>query len=359
MMISRSIKKSQLLRALSLLGIFTLMLLLIIGCDDKEDKENAVETIPVEIVEVKNLLLEPTLSFSGTIEPWREASLGAQIPGQIEKIFFEIGDKVKAGEILVQMSGEQLTQAKAQFISVEKDWNRMKNLLNKGTITQQAFDRIDAAYQAAKAGYDLVLQSTRIKAPFPGVISDKYLEEGEVFTLFPGAAGSPAIVRLMLLDTIKVVISVSEVKYAEISEGQKAALTLDAFPNTKFIGAVSQIAPTLDIRSRTADVEIKFVNKENKIKPGMFGMIELSIKPRKLLVVNREALIRQEGTGIYFVYKVQGNTAVRQDVIVADNYGERVSIHDGLQAGDFVITTGKMMIGNGSQVEIKSSEVSR
>ncbi|MFQ6618536.1 MAG: biotin/lipoyl-binding protein, partial [Fidelibacterota bacterium] len=74
------------------------------------------------------------LSFSGTIEPWREASLGAQMPGKIEKIFAQVGEEVETGELLVQMTGEQLTQAQAQLTSVEKDWNRMKSLLEKGFI---------------------------------------------------------------------------------------------------------------------------------------------------------------------------------------------------------------------------------
>jgi multidrug efflux pump subunit AcrA (membrane-fusion protein) len=91
----------------------------------------------------------------------------------------------------------------------------------------------------------------------------------------------------MLLDTVKVVISVSETEYTEISKGQEALLVLDAYPNMEFVGEVSLIAPTLDTRSRTADVEVKFSNQDGKIRPGMFGLIKLSLTPRELLLVNR------------------------------------------------------------------------
>ena len=136
------------------------------------------------------------------------------------------------------MGSETLIQVRASFDATEKDWNRIKSLREAGTVSQQTYDRTQAAFDAAKATYEKTLASTQLRAPFSGIISQKYLEEGEVFTLFAGAAGSPAIVRLMILDTVKVVISVSETEYAEVSEGQEALLLLDAYPDMEFAGEV-------------------------------------------------------------------------------------------------------------------------
>ena len=326
------------------------------GGDTNDTSKLENDVIPVHTVMVTEEEVTPVLEYSGTVEPWVEAALGSEIPGRIEHLHCDVGDTVQAGFLIAEMGSETLIQVRANFDVTEKDWNRIKSLREAGTVSQQTYDRTQAAFDAAKATYEKTLASTQLRAPFSGIITQKYLEEGEVFTLFPGATGSPAIVRLMLLDTVKVVISVSETEYAETSKGQQALLVLDAYPDMEFIGEVSLIAPTLDTRSRTADVEVKFSNQDGRIRPGMFGLVKLSLTPRVLLLVNREVLIKQEGTGISFVYRVEDNAAVRQDVIVGGKYGERVHIRTGLQAGDLVITTGKMMVRSGVQVEVKSSE---
>jgi RND family efflux transporter MFP subunit len=338
------------------------LIILLSGCgkdSDNDSTNHADAAIPVHTVMVTEEEVTPVLDYSGTVEPWAEAALGSEIPGRIETLHCDVGDTVQAGFLIAEMGSETLIQVRANFDATEKDWNRIKSLREVGTVSQQTYDRTQAAFDAAKATYEKTLASTQLRAPFSGVITQKYLDEGEVFTLFPGPAGSPAIVRLMLLDTVKVVISVSETEYTEISKGQEALLVLDAYPNMEFVGEVSLIAPTLDTRSRTADVEVKFSNQDGKIRPGMFGLIKLSLTPRELLLVNREVLIRQEGTGISFVYRVENEVAVRQDITVGGKYGEQVHIRKGLQAGDQVITTGKMLVGSGAQVEVKSSEVSR
>ncbi len=332
------------------------------GCGKDADSDSidlADTAIPVHTVVVTEEEVTPVLEFSGTVEPWAEAALGSEIPGRIEHLHCDVGDTVRAGFLIAELGSETLIQVRANYDVMEKDWNRIKSLRESGTVSQQTYDRTQAAYDAARATYEKTLASTQLKAPFAGVITHRYLDEGEIFTLMPGAAGSPAIVRLMLLDTVKVVISVSEIEYAEVSKGQEAILVLDAHPDMEFAGEVSRIAPTLDTRSRTADVEVKFSNQDGRIRPGMFGVIRLSLVPRKLLLVNRDALIRQEGTGINFVYRVEGNTSVRQNVLMGSEFGGRVHIRDGLQASDLVITAGKMMIKNGSRVEIVSQEVTR
>ena len=336
--------------------------ILLSGCgkDSNSDSANRAETaIPVHMVIVTEEEVTPVLEYSGTVKPWAEAALGSEIPGRIEHLHCDVGDTVQAGFLIAEMGSETLIQVQANFDATEKDWNRIKSLRKAGTVSQQTYDRTQAAFDVAKATYEKTLASTQLRAPFSGVITQKYLEEGEVFTLFPGATGSPAIVRLMLLDTVKVVISVSEIEYTEISKGQKALLVLDAHPDTVFTGAVSLVAPTLDTRSRTADVEVKFINQDGKIRPGMFGLVKLSLTPRVLLLVNREVLIKQEGTGISFVYLVENGTAVRQDITVEAKYGERVHISEGLHAGDLVITAGKMKVKSGSRVEVSAAERSR
>jgi len=342
--------------------LFIIFLLIAIsGCGGSSDdnSENTKEAIiPVYAEKVVSEEISPKLDYSGTIEPWNEAALGSEIPGRVKRLYCDIGDKVKAGFLIAEMSGEALIQAQANYEAVNKDWERIKSLYEKGTVTKQVYDQTQAAYDAAKATFDKVSASTQIRAPFSGVITHKYLEEGEIFTLFPGAAGSPAIVRLMQLDTVKVKISVTESEYPQIAINQKATLILDSYSDIEYEGHISRIAPTLNMRTKTADIEITFANQDNKIRPGMFGAVSIYLEPRQLLLIDRDALIRQEGTGIYYVYKIEDNRAVRINIERNNSYGGQVEILSGLHVGNMVITTGKTKVGNGSKVKIVASEVS-
>ena len=333
------------------------LMLSLSGCGGgPEEKEVATEAIPVEVTFATRADLERTLSFSGTVEPWREASLGAQISGKIEKIFVEVGEEVKARKPLVQMTGEQLTSAKAQLTSTEKDWNRMRVLLEKGTITQQAFDKIDASYEAARANYELVLESTRIKAPFSGTITAKYLEEGEVFTLFGGAAGSPAILEIMQLDPVKVIVQIPEREIPHIKPGLRATVDVDGYPNKTFKGKVYLVEPAADKKTHTVAVRIMIPNNNRRLKPGMFANVEISLGTVFTLLVPRDALVREVGTGKHHLFVVDRDTARRREVALGQRYGEMVAIESGLSSGELVITTGRTLVNEGTQVSITKDE---
>lgn len=299
--------------------------------------------------------LERALSFSGTIEPWRDASLGAQISGRVEKIFVEVGEEITSGTLLVQMSGEQLTQAEAQFRSAEKDWRRMKSLLDKGTITQQAFEKIDAGYEAARAGYELVLESTRIKAPFYGTITAKYLEEGEVFTLMPGAAGSPAILEIMQLDPVKVMLQVAERDVPEVRRGMSVRLTTDAYPEREFTGKVNRIDPTIDPRSRMGGVELQIGNPGHLLKPGMFARVKVVLEERRgALTLPPECVLSENGET--FVYLIEEGLAARRSVEIGLSTTEVTEVLSGITSEDSVISVGQRVVAPGQRVKVLNPE---
>jgi membrane fusion protein (multidrug efflux system) len=325
------------------------------GCGGvPEEGDKLAEAIPVEVTVPTAGDLEQTLSFSGTIQPWRDASLGAQISGRVEEIIVEVGDDVTSGQLLVQMSGEQLTQAEAQFRSAEKDWRRMKSLLDKGTITQQAFDKVDAGYEAAKASYELVLESTRIKAPFSGTITAKYLEEGEVFTLMPGAAGSPAILEVMQLDPVKVMLQVAERDLPEIRKGMSVRLSTDAFPQREFVGRVNRVDPTIDPRSRMGGVELQIGNPGRLLKPGMFARVTVVLaEHRNTLTLPAECVLSENQET--FVYVVNGGVARKRLVQTGLGTSELVEILSGVTAEDSVIRVGQRIVLPGQEVKIVES----
>lgn len=331
------------------------------GCGREEiaDRPDAA-AVPVAVATVALGRVVPVLDYSGTIEGWREASVGAVMSGRVERFLVKAGDRVRAGDLLVEMTGEQLTQAEAQFVAAEKDWERMTRLLERGAITQQAFDRVDAGYQAAKASYELVLESTRIRAPFNGVVSGTYLEEGEVFVVMPGgAASTPAVVEIVQMDTVKVRIAVPERDLPEVRTGLSADLTVASRPGRTFKGVVDLLEPVLRTGTRTATAEIAVPNTDEVLRPGMFAHVSLALAPREVLLVPFDAVVQQEGAGIYYAMVVDDGRARRADLELGKLYGESYEVVQGLAAGDTVITSGRYRLPDGAAVDIRSEEGGR
>lgn len=321
------------------------------GCGRSGEEETAVEeTFPVETVEVGYRNVAPVLSYSGTVVPVRKALLGAQIQGPIEKLHVDVGDEVSEGDLLVELATEQLTQAEARYLAVEKDWERMKSLLQKGAITEQVFDQTDAGYQAARATYDMVLEGTRIRAPFDGVITERFFDEGEVFTLMPVATPKPAILELSNVDQVKVLVEVAAKERRLARVGLPAAVTVDAYPRRVFRGTLKRIDPGLDRRSGTSTADIIIENRGGELRPGMFTDVELTLSEKEGLLVTRDAMIRQEGTGSFYAYVVENGTAHRRSLVLGEGFGEQVEVLEGLAAGDIVVTAGRYKLHDGATV---------
>jgi membrane fusion protein (multidrug efflux system) len=327
-------------------------LLVIAGCGGGggETASSEEERFPVEVVKAEYASVAPTLSYSGTVIAGRKALLGAQIQGAIEKLYVDTGDKVRKGDLLVELASEQLTSAEAQYLATEKDWNRMKSLLESGAVTQQAFDRAGAGYQAVKATYEMVLESTRIRAPFDGVITGRYLDEGEVFTMMSTATSSPAILELSNIDEVKVLVEVAAKERPLARVGLLATVKVDAHPGHTFSGSVKRIDPGLDRMSRTSTADVLIANPRGELMPGMFADVELTLSEKEGLLVTRDAMIRQEGTGSFYAYVVENGTAQRRSLTLGDGFGEKVEVLAGLSDGDLVITAGRYKLHDGAPV---------
>jgi membrane fusion protein (multidrug efflux system) len=354
--------KGRSARLLATLTLAAALGIAISGCGGRggEAAETEERVIPVEVSAVIRETVTPELSFSGDIAPSREASVGAMMSGQVRRILVEPGDRVEEGDLLAEMAGEQLTQAEAQYVAAKKDWERMTRLLEKGAITQQAYDQVDAGYQAAKAGYELVLESTMLRAPFGGVVSATYLEEGEVFVVMPGGnASTPAVVEVVRMDEVKVRIAISERDLPEVRKGLRATVEVATYPDRVFEGRVTLIEPVVSSMTRTAAAEVTIPNGRELLRPGMFANLTLELAPREVLLVTHDGVLQQEGTGRYFAMLHEDGVARRVDVVLGHASGESHEVLSGLDAGQEVITTGRYRLADGARVSVAREEGDR
>jgi RND family efflux transporter MFP subunit len=309
--------------------------------------------IPVETKKVEKSNINQTIDLVGTLYAWKEANLGAQTTGRIEKIFVEEGNEVKEGALLFQMDDTQLAQAKIQYEVAKDDYNRMKPLNERGSISKQQFDKVKAGYETAEYAYKLLLANTQFKAPFSGVITSKKLNEGEVFLLAPGGSGAPAVVTLMQLNPLKLKAGISEMNFKDIQLGQNADVQADAYPGILFSGVIDKINPTINPATRTFDIEIKIPNDERKLRPGMYVNATIHLGQVSVLVVDRSAILKQIGTFTFYAFVTEGDKAVRRTVKTGKEFEDKLEIIEGLNEGDNLIVTGQVRVKDGSTVAIK------
>jgi len=333
------------------------ILILLAGCkNNKKQNQSAENRIPITVTQSEKEKYIPVLDYSGTAKANKEANLGTSIPGRVEKIYFNEGDKVQKGELIAELSSELYLQALVEKQTLEKDFKRIARLKEKGSVTQQDFDHIKAKYEASKAKTQLMKKNTEIRAPFRGTIIDYLVKEGENFLFSPslkvGYSMTSGVVKLMQLDKIRVEIDVNEKDIPGINVGQKARVIFDAYPQKNYSGEVTQIAPVLSTLTRTAKVEVTIPNEELLVKPGMYAKVNLVMPEKEAVFVPLEAIYRQPGTGNDYVFQVKNNKAHRIKIQRIDNLNDKVAVK-GIGPEITIAVAGKNKLSEGSMVKIK------
>ena len=349
------------------------------GCSNKSKQETGeTTTVPVKISKVQRGNITESYSFTGNIQPWKEVNIVPDLPGKVARIYVEVGDRVEQGQILAELDTRtaklQLEQAEAglavaqaNFHSASRDWERMQNLHKKGTLSPQQYEKAQLAYEAAKAQLQQAkaalnlakhqLEVSIMKAPFNGIITGKNINEGEYIN--PAMGGmrpqGSSVVTLMDLSKVKIEIHVSERDVGKIHIGQKANITVDAYPGKKFHGEVSNINPAADPMTRSFAVEITVANPEMKLRAGMFARVEIVTAERKnVLLIPVDGILSKGSKSYAFV--VENGKARKRPLQLGLQEGSMVQVVSGLQEGEKIITIGKEMVKDGTEVAIQGGE---
>jgi len=324
-------------------------LIMLIACSKKEENKPEVESIGKNYVKValaKQKTIEKFLLFTGNLEAVQEAYIGSGMSLRIKDILVDEGDIVNEGDTLVLMDDAQLKQAEAQLISAEKDYNRMKALKEKGSISSQSFDQIEAGYKAAKAGYEFMKNNTEITAPFSGVITAKLKKAGEEFTPMMGGA----ILKLVNINKLKIKVCISDKDINLVKKGQRAKIFVDSYPDKAFPGSVNYVSPEADRMSGTFTCEILIDNKDERLKPGQYAKVKIIIAERKnVVVVPQNAVVNNNE-----IFIVENDKAIKRTIILGLQNENEIEVVKGVLAGETVVVSGNVGLKDDSQVEIKN-----
>ena len=305
-------------------------------------------------MQIAKTKISRTVDYTATIQAYEEVNMAPSTPGRVDKIYVEVGDRVQKGQKLFLMDRTQYYANKIQLANLEKDLARMDTLMKVGSIKAQTYDQTKAQYEVTKTNVDFMEENTLLEAPFGGIITGRYLEDGELYSGAPGMSGKAAVVTLMQINPVKIIVSISEQNYPLIKNGMIARITADVYPDKEFTGKIFRVHPTIDPMSRTFRAEIQISNGNEVLRPGMFARVYIDMGEVEAFVVPSSSVLVQEGTNDRFIFVADGNTASRRVVIPGKRFDDKVEIAEGdLKEGDNLVVDGQARLKDGLSIEIE------
>lgn len=321
------------------------------GMAEAIDSANVSIAVKTAIVEKRPV--ERIVEYSSTLVPFEEVHFSPASPGRIESLKVEIGDRVSKGSVIAVMDQTQLNQARVQLALLKTEYRRFDTLISTGSIPQQQYDQIKTQYEVAKSNYEFLNKNTHLTAPFSGIVSGKYYEEGEMYSGTPNAKiGKAAIVSLVQINPIKAIINISESYFPMVKKGMKAKATSDIYPEEVFQGEAIRIYPVVNEATRTFQVEIKIDNPQEKLRPGMFVRIHLAFGMDEALLVPSVAVLKQTGTNNRYLFVNNQNKAEMRLVKIGSLFDDYLEIREGLNEGEELVVVGQNKLSNNSALEI-------
>ena len=336
--------------------LFAASTALVAGCSQNSAPPPAP---PVQVVAVaaQQKPVTERISLVGTTAANEFVAIKNEIDGRIETINFDEGKPVQKGQLLIKLDqgklAASLQQAEANARLSDANLKRSETLFANKTISQQEFDQATSRFEADRAALELVrqqLKDTTIFAPFDGVMGARLVSAGQVI------AKSTELTSVVSLDPIKVELKVPERFVSQLRVGQTIAITVATYPEEKFQGEVYFIDPRMDETTRTALLKAKVANADQRLKPGMFGNLDLSLRVRdRAIVIPESAIMYQGDRASVFVVDAQQTAQLRPVKVGLRLVGE-TEIAEGLNPGELVVAEGFQKLQPGAKVILSNAK---
>lgn len=329
----------------------------------------------VDMAAVKKGGVAAHLTVVGNLIGLQTVDVAPRTNGRLVSVNIQLGDPVRRGQVLAKVEDreivEQVSQAEAsQQVSkatirqreadlkvAEVNFERSKNLFQRQLLAKQALDDAESKFLAAEAQIDLSkaqlmqadarlqelrinLQNTNVTSPVDGFVGKRNVDPGAM------VSQNTPIASVVEISRLKMVVNVVEKDIRLVTVGDSGDVDVDAYPGEKFRGRIARVAPVLDPATRTATMEIEIANSDNRLKPGMYARVSLTVEERQdTLVAPKTAVIDFESKrGVWMAN--QDNRAIFKPVELGLEDVDRVEITAGLKEGDRIVTTGAAAVRN-------------
>jgi len=324
--------------------------------EKEETKEE--EPVPVELAEVRLCDLPSYLSATATLDPEKRAEILAKIDGEILRIETEEGDYVSTGQVLAILDGAvqrvALEECEARLHALDLDLQRIRaldeeQLASKKDLqdSRSAFDQAAAQRKSAQ----LMLDYTRIVAPFSGQITERFVDPGQTV-----APGTP-LFAIVDSDPLLARIYLPEKEAVKIVPGQGVVISPDTDPTLQARGEVLRIAPVVDSRTGTVKVTCRVSQRAVALRPGSFVRVKVETDVQQDVVVIPKRALVSEGADTY-VFKAVADSVVKVGIVIGHSNRILVEVTEGLVVDERVVTVGHGALKTGCKIrEIKRQPV--
>jgi membrane fusion protein (multidrug efflux system) len=330
--------------------------------DRTEDPSATAAEVTVQVRPVVQKELSFTFSAAGTINPQRQVTVSAEIPGRVVSVPAQSGSMVTSGQELIRLDDReirlQITEASSsitreQVEVARQDYERKQRLFDDGAVTRSVLDQsknhylgLDSAYRSAQARIAQLREratKARITSPLTGTVARLEVEPGE----FVGPGTPVAVIEDM--EEVLVMVEVADREVVRLRPLQVVEATSDAFPGRIFSGVIERVGSTANPVTRAFEVEARIANPEGELRSGMIISLRIVLDKRSTLVVPAEALLETRG-GTARVFVVSDGVAHSLEVNIGRRSDRDVELVSGLQEGDEVIVAGHDRVKDGQPV---------
>jgi RND family efflux transporter MFP subunit len=322
------------------------------------EEEKKVIPIPVEVESVEVGDISSNYMTTAVLEAKEEAFVVARASGIIEEIMVEEGDYVEKGQVLASLEPERyqlnLRRAKADLQGIEKELAKLKKVYNKKLVSDDAFDKITAQYEAAKAVLalaELDLKEATIVAPISGYIAERNAKVGNLTESFQRERMFHIVQQKQLYG----IVHLPESELSQVHKNQKASLAIGALDGQVVDAFVERISPVIDATTGTFKVTLRVPNQDNQLKAGMFSQVSLNYDTRKnATLLPRKAMLAMDDKVNVFVIDEQG-TAKKVSIKIGYQEGKYVEVTEGLVGNEQVVVTGHQNLKDSAVVTVVNS----
>jgi RND family efflux transporter MFP subunit len=392
-----------------LFALFFLTSLISSGCSRPESAGAQTRKPPgaVKVVDVESVKQESVhraVDVIGTLAALDEVTISSEVDGPVSKILADLGDPVKAGQVMVELDREKLQynldqqkatfasalakyggadlshlpaieetpdvqKAKAELVQAQQGYSRVQGLIKRGLIPQQQVEDAEALLHSKQASYDSALLNARnlrafidgsdasmkfaerqvrdtyIRAPFDGYVSKRLVSIGQLVK-----AQTPVMV-VVRMDPLRLTGEIPEHLAPWIRTGQTVDLAVDAYPSKSFSGNLSRVSPSVNTDTRAFGFEALVPNSGTLLKPGTFARVHIpTTKVEDVVTVPYRAL--QYRYGVNRVFVLNGDHLSERELKIGDRLGDRIEIVNGIKAGETIALTDVDKLSDGLKVSV-------
>jgi RND family efflux transporter MFP subunit len=337
-----------------------------------------VAVIDVSVARATQGSIQSTVEFSGTLAPRTRVGIKPKLPGRLERVLVDIGDRVAAGQVIATIDRRELDaqvdaaaaavgvaeasieSAEAGLANATSEHTRAKTLFDSGAIPRQRLEAAETAHRSAVAQRNLaqanlaqtqaalrrareLQRDATLTSPMAGFIVERNYDAGAI-------PGDLPVVVVADIRELKLEAGVSELEAGRLRTGLPATVLVQAKPGEQFSGQLVAISPEVNARNRHFQIDVRVDNAKGSLLAGMYATARIVLSAAdQALLIPREAVLPQNGQRVAF--KVDGDKVTPVVVSEGLNDGRQVQILSGLVAGDQVLADARRQPPAGARVK--------